>query len=84
VIRPALHILLMTVCLFLNSEARAAKLPTEEEAKGVQNHCGAGNIQAVAVKGDVDAAIENWRKASVGVDAEIAKKTGRRAGSSKE
>lgn len=49
-------------------------LPTEEEIKGVQILCGAGNVQSATLKGNVDAAIKSWRDASAGISVEIAKK----------
>lgn len=54
--------------------AIASFLPTEQEIKGIQNLCGAGNVQSIAVKGNVDAAIKNWKSASATADAEAAKK----------
>lgn len=62
-------------CLaFLSSSSFALSLPTEDEVRGIQTLCGAGSIQSVSAKGNVDAAIKNWRNASVGADVEVAKK----------
>jgi hypothetical protein len=49
-------------------------LPTEDEVRGIQALCGAGSIQSISAKGNVDAAIKNWRNASAGADVEVAKK----------
>ncbi len=70
-----LHFVVATLlfCVFV-SGAIGATLPTEEEIKGIQTLCGAGNIQSVSVKAKLDAAIESWRKTSVGADIEVAKK----------
>lgn len=69
-----IFLLLAFLSLTMPVTGYAAFLPTEEEIKGIQNLCGAGNVQSVAVKGNVDAAIKNWKSASVSVDAEAAKK----------
>ena len=71
-IRKAMLMVLIVVSLLSGLDARSATLPSEEEVKGIQNLCGAGNIQSHTVKGNVDAAIANWRHASAGTTAEVA------------
>lgn len=60
------------VMSFLAAQLHA--LPSEEEIKGVQILCGAGNVESAVVKGNVDAAIKSWRDASAGINVEVAKK----------
>jgi hypothetical protein len=53
--------------------ASGATLPTEEEVKGLQTLCGAGNIDSVTFKTKVDAAIKSWRELSANADVGVAK-----------
>ena len=55
-------------------QASAITYPTEEDLRGIQSLCGAGSIQSVSLKGNVDAAIKNWKNASAGANLEVAKK----------
>lgn len=49
-------------------------LPNEDDIRGIQTLCGAGTVQSASVKGDLDAAIKNWKNASANVNIEVAKK----------
>lgn len=54
-------------------EVSAAALPTEQEVKGIQNLCGAGSIQSVTIKGNLDAALKTWRRGAASASAEVAR-----------
>ncbi|MFO1368261.1 MAG: hypothetical protein U1F46_04630 [Marinagarivorans sp.] len=62
------------ICAFLVYPHQALSFPTADEIQGVQTLCGAGNLQSLSFKTDVNSAIKSWRDASVGANAEIAKK----------
>lgn len=72
--RKILPILAFAAGTYFPINSAALTLPTEEEVRGIQTLCGAGSIQSVIAKGNVDAAIKNWRNASAGVNVEVAKK----------
>jgi hypothetical protein len=73
--RQAIQILLAFVAVaYFPINSFALSLPTEDEVRGIQTLCGAGSIQSISAKGNVDAAIKNWRNASAGANIEVAKK----------
>lgn len=60
--------------LLWTGTATAISYPSEEDLNGIRSVCGAGTIQSVSLKGNVDAAIRNWRNATAGANLEAAKK----------
>lgn len=63
-----------TILLATSLPLNAAALPTEEQVAGIKMLCGGGSFEASSVSAELDAAIESWRKASGGVELEIAQK----------
>lgn len=73
-VRKTIPLVLLIVGLLLAFETPSATLPSEEDVKGIQNLCGAGNIKSITVKGNVNAAIASWRSKSAGATTEIARR----------
>lgn len=60
--------LILTLMVFLPEIAYPRNLPTEEEIHGIVNQCAAGRVQKV--KGDLEAAINIWRKKAIAASGE--------------
>jgi hypothetical protein len=54
-------------------KADTLDLPGEQDVAGMQKLCGAGTMDAVSLNVDLDAAIKNWKNASVNAGLEPAK-----------
>lgn len=67
------QVALALLCMAWGAVQAGVILPTEDEVKGIERLCGGGRSDFVSIRGDVNAAIKNWKNASAGVEAVVAK-----------
>jgi hypothetical protein len=68
-------ILVVAITLIFSSISQAKTIfPTESDLHGIKDLCGAGSIDSVSAKVQVDAAIQSWKEASAGAEVSAAKK----------